>query len=181
MLMSQHSWFHAKLERIGTAIPVPPLKGDALRCSTVLPYLESYHYQADSNSDSDVYYTEHDLNRKLIDGFTLNRIKQTPISFSRAEDMAKQAADMAAYIKSTNSAAAADAHADHHHHHPPHHQHPHQHSQLAASASHHRAPAAPPVTSTPSAAAGVAAAGRKRSRKSASCMSVSKLASCRQS
>lgn len=73
MLMSQHSWFHAKLERIGTAIPVPPLKGDALRCSTVLPYLESYHYQADSNSDSDVYYTEHDLNRKLIDGFTLTR------------------------------------------------------------------------------------------------------------
>lgn len=63
MVCGSDSWFHAALERIGPAIPVPPLKGDPLRCSTVLPYLESYHYQADRDAD-DVYFTEHDLNRE---------------------------------------------------------------------------------------------------------------------
>lgn len=97
-----------------------------------------------------------------------------------AEELAKKAADMAAYIKSnshsisfagTRAGVANDVNA----HHPPH---PHQHSQPAASASHHRAPA----TSTSAAvASGGPAAGPKRSRKSVSCMSVSKLTSCRQS
>lgn len=58
-----NSWFSAALERIGQPVPVPPLKGDPLRCSTVLPYLETYHYQMDRDND-EVYYTEHDLNRK---------------------------------------------------------------------------------------------------------------------
>lgn len=38
---------------------MPPLKGDAVRSSTVLPYLESYHYESRHNN---VYFTEHDLN-----------------------------------------------------------------------------------------------------------------------
>lgn len=41
---------------------MPPLKGDALRNSTVLPCLEAYHYE--SEMEEDVYFTEHDLNRK---------------------------------------------------------------------------------------------------------------------
>lgn len=43
-------------------VPFPPLKGDHLRRSTVLPYLEAYHYAADDNEE--VYFTEHDINRK---------------------------------------------------------------------------------------------------------------------
>lgn len=38
---------------------MPPLKGDVVRSSTVLPYLESYHYES---RQSNVYFTEHDLN-----------------------------------------------------------------------------------------------------------------------
>lgn len=38
------------------------LLGDSLRSSTVLPYLESYHYDRDLNN---VYFTEHDLNGKI--------------------------------------------------------------------------------------------------------------------
>lgn len=55
-------WFNTAPEKIGEAIPVPPLKGDPFRCSTVLPYLEAYHYQSDRDVE-DVYFTEHDLNR----------------------------------------------------------------------------------------------------------------------
>lgn len=66
---SHRSWFHSRIERVGNAIRVPPLKGDPLRCSTVLPYLESYHYnQTDGggarDDDDEVYYTEHDLSGK---------------------------------------------------------------------------------------------------------------------
>lgn len=48
----------------GEVIPVPPMKGDPFRCSTVLPCLEAYHYQIESGDD-EVYFTEHDLNRKF--------------------------------------------------------------------------------------------------------------------
>ena len=42
-------------------IPVPPLKnGDKLKNSTVLPYLENYHYDTDSRDDR--FLTEHQLN-----------------------------------------------------------------------------------------------------------------------
>lgn len=44
---------------------MPPMKGDPFRCSTVLPCLEAYHYQLESGDD-DVYFTEHDLNRKCL-------------------------------------------------------------------------------------------------------------------
>lgn len=45
-------------------IPIPILKGDQFRCSTVLPYLESFHYDFERDSE-EMYYTERDLNRKL--------------------------------------------------------------------------------------------------------------------
>lgn len=44
-------------------VPFPPLKADTIRRSTVLPYLEAFHY-ANDNDIEDVYYTEHDMNRK---------------------------------------------------------------------------------------------------------------------
>lgn len=37
-----------------------PLKGDKYRNSTVIPYLEAYHY---GTQEEDVYFTEHDVNR----------------------------------------------------------------------------------------------------------------------
>lgn len=58
-------WFCCAPDIYGEVIPVPPMKGDPFRCSTVLPCLEAYHYQIESG-DEDVYFTEHDLNRKLI-------------------------------------------------------------------------------------------------------------------
>ncbi|KAJ6637429.1 Serine/threonine-protein kinase stk11 [Pseudolycoriella hygida] len=75
-----HAWFCCAPEVLGEVIPVPPMKGDPFRCSTVLPCLEAYHYQIE-NGDDDVYFTEHDLNQKL----------------------AKQAAELAAHIKSSNT------------------------------------------------------------------------------
>lgn len=54
-----HSWFISSPENTGDAVPVPPLKGDSLRSSTVLPYLESYHYENRQNSNA--FFTEHDL------------------------------------------------------------------------------------------------------------------------
>lgn len=55
-----HSWFISSPINTGDAIPVPPLKGDSLRSSTVLPYLESYHYENRQNHSA--FFTEHDLN-----------------------------------------------------------------------------------------------------------------------
>lgn len=55
-----HAWFIASPVCTFDAVPVPPLKGDSLRSSTVLPYLESYHY--DNRQNPNVFFTEHDLN-----------------------------------------------------------------------------------------------------------------------
>ena len=57
-----HSWFISEPINTGDAVPVPPLKGDSLRSSTVLPYLESYHYENRQNQN--VFFTEHELNGK---------------------------------------------------------------------------------------------------------------------
>lgn len=48
---------------IGTNVLVPPLKGDALRSSTVLPYLDAFHYGSEDIEHD--YYTEHDLTSRL--------------------------------------------------------------------------------------------------------------------
>lgn len=47
------------------AVPFPPLKTDQIRRSTVLPYLEAFHYAHDRDNE-DVYFTEHDINRKCV-------------------------------------------------------------------------------------------------------------------
>ncbi|XP_037030806.1 serine/threonine-protein kinase STK11 isoform X2 [Bradysia coprophila] len=60
-----HPWFCCAPVVSGEVIPVPPMKGDPFRCSTVLPCLEAYHYQIESGDD-EVYFTEHDLNRPLL-------------------------------------------------------------------------------------------------------------------
>lgn len=59
---SPHRWVVSAPDRIGTPICIPPLKRDELRSSTVLPYLEHYHYGTD---EEQVYYTEHDINGEL--------------------------------------------------------------------------------------------------------------------
>ncbi|XP_058812923.1 serine/threonine-protein kinase stk11 isoform X2 [Topomyia yanbarensis] len=57
----QHEWFRCAPIATGPSVPVPPLKGDSLRRSTVLPYLEAHHYEADRDM-ANVYFTEHDIN-----------------------------------------------------------------------------------------------------------------------
>ena len=44
---------------MGNRVRSPPLKNDELRSSTVLPYLDAYHYGTDEMEQD--YYTEHDL------------------------------------------------------------------------------------------------------------------------
>lgn len=63
-------WFLSAPEETCPLIPFPPLKGDEFRSSTVLPYLEAYHYETDRELE-DVYYTEHDLNGENFDLLTL--------------------------------------------------------------------------------------------------------------
>lgn len=58
----KHSWFITPPANTGDAIPVPPLQNDFTRSSTVLPYLESYHYE---DQQSQMFFTEHDLNGKI--------------------------------------------------------------------------------------------------------------------
>lgn len=57
----QFRWTMSTPPRIGQAVTVPPLKDDPLRSSTVLPYLDAYHYGTETEQD---YYTEHDLTGK---------------------------------------------------------------------------------------------------------------------
>ena len=61
----KHPWMQgAPKRRDGEeAVPFPPLKADKIRRSTVLPYLEAFHYATDHDNE-DVYFTEHDINRK---------------------------------------------------------------------------------------------------------------------
>ena len=56
-----HAWYIASPINTFDAVPVPPLKGDCLRSSTVLPYLESYHYDT-NRQNQNVFFTEHDIN-----------------------------------------------------------------------------------------------------------------------
>lgn len=57
------SWTISAPGPLGTYLTIPPLKNDKLRSSTVLPYLDAYHYGSD-DMDQD-YYTEHDLTGKF--------------------------------------------------------------------------------------------------------------------
>lgn len=57
-------WFRCAPVATCPLVPIPPLKGDALRRSTVLPYLEAHHYEAERDL-ANVYFTEHDINGEL--------------------------------------------------------------------------------------------------------------------
>ncbi|KAI8123294.1 hypothetical protein FF38_11733 [Lucilia cuprina] len=57
-------WFISAPEEKGPPIPIPPLKNDKYRRSTVLPYLDAYHYETERDLE-EVYFTEHDLNQEL--------------------------------------------------------------------------------------------------------------------
>uniref|UniRef100_A0A182VQ76 non-specific serine/threonine protein kinase n=1 Tax=Anopheles minimus TaxID=112268 RepID=A0A182VQ76_9DIPT len=54
-----HEWFLFAPDATCPLVPIPPLKGDWNRCSTVLPYLIAHHYEKDREMP---YYTEHDVN-----------------------------------------------------------------------------------------------------------------------
>ncbi|XP_065072415.1 serine/threonine-protein kinase stk11 [Ochlerotatus camptorhynchus] len=59
-----HEWFKFAPEPTSPCVPVPPLKGDFIRRSTVLPYLEAHHYEADRDH-AGMYFTEHDINEEI--------------------------------------------------------------------------------------------------------------------
>uniref|UniRef100_A0A182N4L3 Serine/threonine-protein kinase STK11 n=1 Tax=Anopheles dirus TaxID=7168 RepID=A0A182N4L3_9DIPT len=56
-----HEWFLFAPEATSPLVPIPPLKGDWMRCSTVLPYLRAHHYATDRDMPP-ACYTEHDVN-----------------------------------------------------------------------------------------------------------------------
>uniref|UniRef100_A0A182JB42 Serine/threonine-protein kinase STK11 n=1 Tax=Anopheles atroparvus TaxID=41427 RepID=A0A182JB42_ANOAO len=59
-----HEWFQFAPDATSPLVPIPPLKGDWQRCSTVLPYLIAHHYEGDRDMPA-VYYTEHDINEEM--------------------------------------------------------------------------------------------------------------------
>ncbi|XP_017104527.2 serine/threonine-protein kinase stk11 [Drosophila bipectinata] len=94
------TWFMSAPPVTGPPIPIPPLKGDKYRNSTVLPYLEAYHY---GSEQEDVYFTEHDVNQELA------RQAAAAASEIRSKQSAATLAAYHAYEPPTTSAAAAAA------------------------------------------------------------------------
>lgn len=64
----------------GTRVQIPPLKNDDLRSSTVLPYLDAYHYGTDEMEQD--YYTEHDLSSMQCSIFNIFMIWIIQLFFS---------------------------------------------------------------------------------------------------
>lgn len=90
-----HAWFISSPVCTFDAVPVPPLKGDSLRSSTVLPYLESYHYDT-NRQNPNVFFTEHDLNGECFDAVTsfgagASGLEKTNFSIFAAEELARSA------------------------------------------------------------------------------------------
>ncbi|XP_022229861.2 serine/threonine-protein kinase stk11 [Drosophila obscura] len=96
------TWFISAPPVTGPPIPIPPLKGDKYRCSTVLPYLEAYHYGSEHDQE-DVYFTEHDVNQELA------RQAAAAASEIRAKQSAAAHAACHTYEHPSTSAAAAAA------------------------------------------------------------------------
>ncbi|XP_017117416.1 serine/threonine-protein kinase stk11 [Drosophila elegans] len=95
------TWFRSAPPVTGPPIPIPPLKGDKYRSSTVIPYLEAYHYG--DQDQEDVYFTEHDVNQELA------RQAQAAASEIRSKQSAAAQAACHAYEPPSTSAAAAAA------------------------------------------------------------------------
>jgi len=71
-----HAWCKLNKPINIQTVTVPPLKGDELRSSTVLPYLQVFHYD-NSREFTNIYFTEHDLNGsnvKLVEEITKSNI-----------------------------------------------------------------------------------------------------------
>ncbi|XP_017021448.1 serine/threonine-protein kinase stk11 [Drosophila kikkawai] len=95
------TWFMSAPLVTGPPIPIPPLKGDKYRSSTVVPYLEAYHYG--DQDQEDVYFTEHDVNQELA------RQAQAAASEIRSKQSAAAQAACHTYEPPSTSAAAAAA------------------------------------------------------------------------
>ncbi|XP_073972405.1 lkb1/serine/threonine kinase 11 [Rhodnius prolixus] len=59
-----HSWMLRKPLIEGNRVPVPPLRGDHLHTTTVLPYLMEYHYGEHYASSQGQFVTERQLNEE---------------------------------------------------------------------------------------------------------------------
>lgn len=84
----QHEWFRCAPVATCPLVPIPPLKGDAIRRSTVLPYLEAHHYEADREL-ANVYFTEHDINEELARQHQLHNPNQQQSASLDAQYMSR--------------------------------------------------------------------------------------------
>ncbi|KAM8707326.1 hypothetical protein ACLKA7_011420 [Drosophila subpalustris] len=94
------SWFLSAPAVTGPPIPIPPHKGDKVGRSSVLPYLEAYHYGNEQDQE-DVYFTEHDVNQELA------RRAASAAAEIRANKTAAANAACHLYEPSTSAEAAA--------------------------------------------------------------------------
>lgn len=65
--IKRHPWTIARTLRNYEEVPIPPLRGDEWHTMTVLPYLMEHHYGVDNDP---TYYTEHELNGRVIFSWT---------------------------------------------------------------------------------------------------------------
>ncbi|XP_061390098.1 serine/threonine-protein kinase stk11 [Musca vetustissima] len=103
----QDPWFISAPEEKGPPIPIPPLKSDKYRRSTVLPYLDAYHYETDRDLE-EVYFTEHDLNQELA------RKAAAAAAEIKAQQQHNSFATMAASSSSYHNAQSCSNSASHH-------------------------------------------------------------------
>ncbi|XP_034484938.1 serine/threonine-protein kinase STK11 isoform X2 [Drosophila innubila] len=94
------SWFLSAPAVTGPPIPIPLHKGDKFGRSSVLPYLEAYHYGNEQDQE-DVYFTEHDVNQELA------RRAASAAAEIRANKTAAANAACHLYEASTSAEAAA--------------------------------------------------------------------------
>ncbi|XP_055635621.1 serine/threonine-protein kinase stk11 [Toxorhynchites rutilus septentrionalis] len=184
----QHEWFQCAPVAVGPLVPIPALKGDRLRRSTVLPYLEAHHYEAERDL-ANMYFTEHYINEEIA--------CQQQQSGSLVDPRYSHGMESRSY----NS----DDYQNHQHHHQQPHSHPqslyHHHHNSSSNKSNaaysgegagdadsgrktRSFSLSPKISMRHSTAPGAAAAGnskRSRSRKPVSCISWKKWTHCRQS
>lgn len=103
----QDPWFISAPEEKGPPIPIPPLKSDKYRRSTVLPYLDAYHYETDRDLE-EVYFTEHDLNQELA------RKAAAAAAEIKAQQQHNSFATMAASSSNYHNAQSCSNSASHH-------------------------------------------------------------------
>uniref|UniRef100_A0A1I8NZ80 non-specific serine/threonine protein kinase n=1 Tax=Stomoxys calcitrans TaxID=35570 RepID=A0A1I8NZ80_STOCA len=100
-------WFISAPEEKGPPIPIPPLKSDKYRRSTVLPYLDAYHYETERDLE-EVYFTEHDLNQELA------RKAAAAAAEIKAQQQHNSFATMAASTSGFHNAQSCSNSASHH-------------------------------------------------------------------